>query len=100
MLKENATVPRVDAALDLRFDAADANAPTRMTVREQTPPLRVIRAFGAADGRALVHLHNLSGGVLGGDRLTLRAEVGPAARVQLTTTSATRIYRSREGHPP
>lgn len=44
-------------------------------------------------GGALVHLHNLSGGILGGDNLSLTVEVGPAAYVQLTTTSATRLYR-------
>jgi urease accessory protein len=48
----------------------------------------------------LLHLHNLSGGVLGGDQLAMEVEVGPAARVQLTTTSATRLYRSRSETPP
>ena len=66
-----------------------------MRVQAQEPPLRVVRAFELADGAALVHLHNLSGGVLGGDRLEMAVEVGPAARAQLTSTSATRIYRSR-----
>ena len=57
-------------------------------------PLRIVRAFRQADGGSLVHLHNLSGGVLGGDRLELKVEVGPRAVVQLTSTGATRIYRS------
>jgi urease accessory protein len=57
-------------------------------------PLRVIRAFPISQGGALVHLHNLSGGVLGGDGLSLTVNVGPAAYAQLTTTSATRLYRS------
>jgi len=70
-----------------------------MTSCEQRPPLKVVRAFPAGDGAALVHLHNLSGGVLGGDRLELSVEVGDGARVQLTSTGATRLYRSRPGLP-
>ena len=53
-----------------------------------------MRAFQQPDGGSLVHLHNLSGGVLGGDRLELNVDVGPGAVVQLTSTGATRIYRS------
>jgi urease accessory protein len=65
-----------------------------MSLCEQRPPLRVIRSFPLEEGGALVHLHNLSGGVLGGDELKLEVTVGPGAYAQLTTTSATRIYRS------
>jgi urease accessory protein len=52
------------------------------------------------EGGALVHLHNVSGGVLGGDNLELSVEVGARAHAQLTTTGATRIYRSREFDVP
>jgi urease accessory protein len=68
-------------------------------VREQWPPLKVVRAFPIPDGGALVHLHNVSGGVLGGDQLTLDVEVGPHAYAQLTSTSATRLYQCRPGMP-
>lgn len=68
-----------------------------MHVEEQRPPLRVLRAFTNPEGGALVHLHNVSGGVLGGDDLGLRVEVGEGCRVQLTTTSATRLYRCKAG---
>jgi urease accessory protein len=68
---------------------------TTLHVREQTPPLRVIRAFALPDGAALVHLHNVSGGILGGDHLEFTAQIEPGAQVQLTTTSATRLYRNR-----
>lgn len=57
--------------------------------------MRVVRAFSAADGAALVHLHNVSGGVLGGDQLWVEADIKPNARAQITTTGATRIYRQR-----
>ncbi len=61
---------------------------------EQQPPLKVVRAFRLSDGAALVHLHNMSGGVLGGDKLKMQVEAGPGTRVQLTSTGATRVYRS------
>jgi urease accessory protein len=68
-------------------------------VREQLAPLKVVRAFPIPDGGALVHLHNVSGGVLGGDQLTLDVEVGSQAYAQLTSTSATRLYQCRPGMP-
>src|SRR5689334_14190789 len=71
-----------------------------MRVLEARPPLKVVRAFEAEYGAALVHLHNVSGGVLGGDHLTLEARVGAVAHAQITTTSATRIYRNRVDRPP
>ena len=57
----------------------------------------MVRAFAHDGGAALVHLHNVSGGLLGGDHLSFFAAVGPEARVQITTTGATRIYRPRVG---
>ena len=55
----------------------------------------MIRAFPQANGGSLVHLHNVSGGVLAGDRLSLEVQVGPRARAQITSTGATRLYRHR-----
>ena len=51
-----------------------------------------MRAFGS-----LVHLNNVSGGVLAGDRLALDVEVQAGAVAQITTTGATRLYRNRSG---
>jgi urease accessory protein len=45
----------------------------------------------------LVHLNNVSGGVLAGDRLRLDVEVDPGEIAQITTTGATRLYRHRPG---
>ena len=64
----------------------------------QTPPLRVVRAFPIADHAVLTHLHNVSGGILGGDQLQLVADIQPNARVQLTSTGATRVYRHRPAY--
>lgn len=70
-----------------------------VSVREQRPPLQVVRAFPLKGGGALVHLHNLSGGVLGGDSLRVALEVGPRASAQVTSTGATRVYRARKEAP-
>jgi len=68
-----------------------------MRVGSQDPPWKVIRAFPQTNGGTLVHLHNVSGGVLAGDRLALRIDVGTGAIAQVTSTSATRLYRHRAG---
>jgi urease accessory protein len=81
--------------LGLRFAYQHDGQQTRLIASEQSPPLRVVRAFSLQDGAALVHLHNLSGGILGGDQLTLDVDIGPQASAQLTTTGATRLYRCR-----
>ncbi|MBI3696071.1 MAG: urease accessory protein UreD [Acidobacteria bacterium] len=90
---------RVEGRLRLRFERHPAAGQTVVTVGEQHPPLQVIRGFPLDNGGALVHLHNLSGGVLGGDGLRVTMEVGPEAGAQVTSTGATRIYRSRSGAP-
>lgn len=68
-----------------------------MRMGAQEPPWRVIRAFPQTGGGSLAHLHNVSGGVLAGDRLSLDVRVGPGACAQVTTTGATRLYRHRPG---
>jgi urease accessory protein len=89
---------RVEGRLKLRF-SADRTRQTQLIVREQRPPLQVIRAFPISTGGALVHVHNISGGVLGGDQLSLEVDVEPGAHAQLTSTGATRLYRTRPGVP-
>ncbi len=63
--------------LTLRFDGA-------LRILQQDPPWKVVRAFGN-----LVHLHNVSGGILAGDRLSL--QVDALAPLLITTTGATRL---------
>lgn len=72
-------------------------APERFRVQRQDPPWKIVRAFVLPDSGALVHLHNISGGVLAGDRLALDVEVEAGAAAQITTTGATRLYRHRPG---
>lgn len=83
--------------LDFTFQRAD-DGHTRLVVREQTPPLRIVRAFAGDGQMAVVHLHNLSGGVLGGDQMKMTAQVETGAQAQITTTGSTRVYRHRDGY--
>lgn len=89
--------PRIPSRLDLRF-ASDGDC-TRMFVLAQDPPWRAIRAFRNSLGQALVHLHNVSGGVLAGDLLHLSIDAEPSARVQVTSVGAARIYRKGPNRP-
>jgi len=88
-------MPHTDGRLSLQFEYDPRALRTRLQVLDQRQPLKVVRAFELDGGAALVHLHNLSGGVLAGDKLSLEITVGAGASAQITSTSATRIYRSR-----
>jgi urease accessory protein len=83
--------------LNLRFEFDAADATTRLHVQEQRPPLQVVRAFTNPGAETLVHLHNVSGGILAGDRLEMEFSVGPQANAQIATTGATRVYRCADG---
>jgi urease accessory protein len=80
--------------LHLAFETGDAPA-TILRVKQQQPPWRVIRGFRAPSGETLAHVHNLSGGILDTDSLSWQVDVGPRAQAQVTSTGATRVYRSR-----
>lgn len=84
---------RMRAALRLAFARDPATQKTTLTFSHQDPPLRVVRAFRTDQNGAMAHLHNVSGGLFGGDDLTLKVHVGEEAEAQLTTTGATRVYR-------
>lgn len=102
-IQQGADIPapsRLNARLRLEFRQSPATGRTYLAQSEEQPPLKVVRGFSLEDGTALVHLHNVSGGLLGGDQLTLEIAVGVLASVQVTTTGATRIYRRREGLSP
>jgi urease accessory protein len=93
------SIQGVKGNLNLGFSFDEKMQSTRLHVYAQQPPLRVIRAFPVSDGGVLVHLHNVSGGVLGGDQLEVSVRVETKAYVQLTSTSATRIYRCQSQLP-
>jgi urease accessory protein len=95
-----AKTARLRARLALEFEHSGFSGRTILAARQQQPPLRVVRAFPLEDGAALVHLHNVSGGLLGGDALELEIRVGAGAQAQVTTTGGTRIYRPKPGALP
>jgi len=87
---------RARALLRLNFSRDSVTGNTFLADSFQEAPLKVVRAFTMEDGTALAHLHNVSGGLLGGDRLAMQIKLSSCAQVQLTTTGATRIYRRRQ----
>lgn len=91
---------RVNGSLHLDFEYDGASRHSVLSESVQEAPLKVVRAFPLEGGSTLVHLHNVSGGLLGGDRLATSVKVGERANVQLTTTGATRIYRPRVSGMP
>lgn len=82
------------ANLHLSFEKG-LQGSTILRVKRQEPPWRVVRGFTNPTGETLAHLHNVSGGILDGDDLEWRVDVGAGAQAQITSTGATRIYRSR-----
>lgn len=94
-----AFAPRARGLLRLRFERTNDSSRTTLTTCEQQPPLQVVRSFPTGRGAALAHMHNLSGGILGGDLLELSVEVCDGAGAQLTSTGATRLYRCRPDSP-
>jgi urease accessory protein len=99
-LTQPTIVRRVDSSLRLTFAQDAATQSSVLAECSCEPPLKVVRAFTLEDGAALVHLHNVSGGLLGDDRLAVSVILRENAKVQLTTTGATRIYRARKEAGP
>ena len=81
-----------DGALRLCFERRGAG--TVLAGSRFTLPLQVMAPVALDDAACVVSLLNPTGGVVGGDRLTIDVEVGPGAHACLTTPSATRIYRT------
>ena len=80
--------------LHLSFEANQAGE-TILRMKQQQPPWCVVRGFRTASGETLAHMHNVSGGILDSDSLHCQIDVCSAAQAQVTSTGATRVYRSR-----
>ncbi len=64
-----------------------------------TSPMKVVSPFYEdGDGTAFLYLLNLSGGVVGGDRLFTEVKIETAAQVLLTTPSANKLYKMNGTH--
>ena len=59
-----------------------------------TAPLKIQRAFEAADGRCQLPLLHTAGGLVGGDRLSLTAQLEAGSRALLTSVAAQKVYGS------
>lgn len=82
-----------DGFLGLAFERRAGR--TVLTGRRFTLPLQALEPVDLdGSGAATLFVLNPTGGVLGGDRLVTRVELGAGSRVCLSTPSATRVYRS------
>jgi urease accessory protein len=81
-----------DGRLRLRFERrADR---TVLAACRGTVPLQVLAPLALPDPAAVVSILNPTGGLVGGDRLTIEVEAEPGAHACLTTPSATKVYRT------
>jgi urease accessory protein len=81
-----------DGALRLRFERRGSE--TVVTGWRYTLPLQALAPVALDDPAAVVSILNPTGGLVGGDRLSIDVEVAAGAHAVLTTPSATRVYRT------
>lgn len=86
---------RARGSASLAVTRADSGE-TRIAQLRQAGSTRVVFPGGRPDPLQAV-LVNTSGGVTGGDRFDVTAEVGPDASLTLTTQTAERAYRALDG---
>jgi urease accessory protein len=86
--------PRVgrDGRLALGFERRGER--TVVTRCGYTLPLQVLAPVALDDAAAIVSVLNPTGGLVGGDALTVEVDVAGGARACLTTPSATKVYRT------
>jgi urease accessory protein len=89
-----AALDRVGRDGTLRLGFERRGRATVLARARYTLPLQVLAPMALDDPAAVVSIVNPTGGLLGGDRLTIDVSVGPAAHACLTTPSATKVYRT------
>jgi urease accessory protein len=78
----------------LRFSrVGDLNGPTTHQ-GGTTAPLKIQRAFACSDGRCELPLLHTAGGLVGGDELTISAELAAGSRALITSVAAQKVYGS------
>jgi urease accessory protein len=88
-----------DGLLRLRFER-DSRGRSYLAAREQRFPLHLTAPLyldPTLPGMAFVYTQNPTGGIFGGDQLTIDLAAGAATEVHLTSTAATKAYRSESG---
>lgn len=88
-----------EGLLELRFARAPTGR-TELVRRVQRFPLHLTTPLYLDPRRpdmAFVYVQNPTGGVFAGDRLATRISAGSSTALHVTTTAATKIYRSEEG---
>jgi urease accessory protein len=93
-VSETHTLARVGRDGALRLDFERRGSVTVLARSRYTLPLQVLVPVALEDPAAIVSILNPTGGLVGGDRLTVNVTVGPAAHACLTTPSATKVYRT------
>jgi urease accessory protein len=81
-----------DGALRLAFERRGGR--TVLARARFTLPLQVLAPVALADRACVVSILNPTGGLVGGDRLSVEVTVGAGAHACLTTPSATKVYRA------
>lgn len=81
-----------DGGLSMRFERRAGR--TVVSGCRYTLPLQVMAPMALHDPAAIVSILNPTGGLVGGDRLTIEIDVGAGAHACLTTPSATKVYRA------
>lgn len=79
----------------LRVAVARRGGRMVVTGCRSTLPLQVLAPVALDDPAAIVSVLNPTGGLVGGDRLTIEVTVEEGAHALLTTPSATKVYRTR-----
>ncbi len=86
---------QAQARLQFRLQGGGPDAPPRTTYQGgATAPLKIQRAFQQPDGRCELPLLHTAGGLVGGDRIGVRASLEPGSRVLLTSVAAQKVYGS------
>lgn len=85
-----------DGTLRLRFERRGPR--TVVAASAWTVPLQVLAPVALDDSAAIVSVLNPTGGLVGGDRLTIEIDVEAGAHACVTTPSATKVYRT-SGRP-
>jgi urease accessory protein len=81
-----------DGTLRLRFERRGSES--IVAGCRYTLPLQTLAPVALGDPAAVVSILNPTGGLVGGDRLSIEVEATAGAHAVLTTPSATRVYRT------